>query len=193
MITTERVTVRDIEPGLETTSSAGRTYKYTSLTVRNSAGSVSEKKILDSTLNKAPEMKEVLNTVKRDDIVTLVLETREGTKFSNIVGVYKGDVPDATSQVTEGGKTWNNKGSSNDGIGAQIGNALKLAGVLLAHKVVRGDLRETAEMVLYLSEELKSNLLSGKYKKNEPTVQKTTINQTINPDLGIVDDDDLVF
>ncbi len=190
-ISTERVTIRDIEFDVESVSSAGKPYKHASLLVSGSATG-SEKKILSSALNKTPDMLAALKSSSKGDIVTMVYELKEGSKFPQIVGIHKGDVPNAGPQTVEGGFKPYAKAPyvpDSEKPGAQVGNALNVAALLLANKIVRGSLYDTAETVLRDGETLKANLLAGKYKDSgasRPKVDSV-------PEMAIIDSDDVDF
>lgn len=203
IISTEKVVILDIEFDQEAETKGGKSYKYAAVLVKGKKDK-GEKRILNSVLTKAPEMKKVLESLSSGDIATIVVEKEdESQMFGRVVGVHAGDVPDGVSQVTTTNYSSESKTpftpfkpkSTYDNKGQQIGNALNNASVLLANGVKRGSLREIAEEILFLSEELRANLEAGKYNKKpakSSSVDLPFVPDTKEPSV-VVDDDTVEF
>lgn len=190
MLTRTKIIIFDIEQNTEKKKKDGSgTYKTSIVRGKTSSGQGKDFLIMQGTVDKSAELKAALDSLTMGDTATIVEEQREGTKFTNVVGVHKGDNPDAGSQVVP----WSSGGGSNTyqkksydttdkDIGAQIGNALNVASLLLANKVEKGSLKEVAERVLYWGEELKAKLKAGVYnhvgevkKDTRPPVTNTFV------------------
>lgn len=195
--TTELVTILDISQNVEKKKKDGGTYKATILTVKpKTGGPAAERLIMQTTVDKSTSMQESLSSLDTGSIATLVHQSREGSKFTNIVGVHIGDVPDAQSQVTPysgtgGGFTKKSATSTYDTSGAQVGNALNIAALMLAHKVQKGTLESIAEDTLRLGERLRAKLNAGVYKHVDGNTT-TSITSAIGS-TSFVDDEDVVF
>lgn len=174
-MSTEKVQVFMVNQNTEKQKKDGSSYKATILITN-----VGEKLILQSSVDRTPDMKAALESINSGDTVTLVHQARPGSKFTNVVGVYVGDVPDAQPQQQSGGFTGNSGGfkggnkSSYDNTGMQVGHAINNAVLLLAHKVTKGTIETVSEDILRLSEKLKANLLAGRYKVDNNNVTAVT-------------------
>lgn len=196
--TTELVMILDIAQNVEKKKKDGGTYKATILMVKSkTTGQAGERLILQSIVDKSDAMKSALDSLDTGSTATLVHQAREGSKFTNIVGVHVGDVPDAQSQQatysgsTGGGYQKKTGGSTYDTSGAQVGNALNIAALMLAHKVQKGTLESIAEDTLRLGEKLRAKLNAGVYKHVDGQTS-TTPSLTI-PRESFVDDSDVIF
>jgi BioD-like phosphotransacetylase family protein len=193
MSTTEIVTILNIDQNIEKKKKDGGPYKATILLVKPiSGGQAGERLILQSIVDKAADMQTALNTLQTGDVATLVHQAREGSTFTNIVGVYVGNVPDAQSQQA----AWNGAGGGGAGksyqkdtTGIQVGNALNNAAILLANKVMKGTLETVAEHVLIIAEKLKAKLKAGTYKHVEGAPAQATASRTSVAETFVEDDD----
>lgn len=188
-MTTEKVMILDIRQNEEKTTAAGKPYKATILQLKG----MKDKLIMQTTVERTPAMKAALESLETGDVATLVHEPKAGSTFTQIVGVYVGDVPDAGPQeqtVQQGaapGGGWKGKSSytpDSEKPGAQVGNALNCAARLLAAGVLKGTIETAAESVLMASERLKASLLAGKYKVDAATAETAKANKAV-----VVDDD----
>lgn len=197
MTTRTKVTVFNVEQNVDKATKAGKPYKATIISAKTSEGRAKDFLITQSTVNKAPEMQAALDSLAMGDIATIVEETREGTTFTNIVGVHKGDVSDAGSQVVPFGSTNSYKAGGTttyvkkdfDSSGVQVGNALNNACLMLANKVMKGTIESVAEEILRISERLKTKLKAGAYntEATNTTTAKTTESNFF------VEDEDIPF
>ena len=196
MINKEIVKILDIEQNVEKKKKDGSgSYKVTVVTYKNSSGSKEEKQIMQSSVDKSDAMKISLGSLDMGDVATLALEQKEGTKFSNIVGIFVGEVSEVSSQLVPYAGGYNSNYSKGgkppfDSSGMQIGNALNNACLLLAHKVCKGTPESVAEDILRLSEKLKARLLAGEYAvTTAPKAVNTRSTETFNEPS--VEDDDI--
>ena len=180
------------EETLFQSTKAGKPYKATIISAKTSDGRSKDFLITQSTVNKAPDMQAALSSLSMGDTATIVEEAREGTTFTNIVGVHKGDVPDAASQLvpysgnSSGSTATSSQKKDYDSSGAQVGNALKNACLMLANKAMKGSIESVAEEILRVSERLQVKLKAGAYSTNN-TSNTTTQNTSKESDF-VVDD-----
>lgn len=198
MSTIETVKIMDISQNVTKRKKDGGTYTVTTILAKSNEGKV-EHNILQNIVDRNAAMKSAVESLEMGDTATLVLETRPGSKFSNVVGVHSGNVPEAVSQLGEstGGfqkrpnTTATKEWQPADTTGVQVGNALNNAALLLAHKIEKGTLEEVAERVLRTAENLKTKLKAGVYStstetRREPSRPQTQVNT-------FVEDDDISF
>jgi hypothetical protein len=123
----------------------------------------------------AKRHKDVVTKLKSGDDITVTLDVNN---YGRLLQTQKGHV--AKSPISGGG----NKGGSFDSIGAQVGQALNAATLLVANKIISpgkgGDvvtvIKETAARILHVGEEIRKDFQNGKSEaKNvpEPDIQTT--------------------
>lgn len=196
MTTRTKVTIFNVDQNVDKANKAGKPYKATIVSAKTNEGRAKDFLIMQTTVNRSPDMQTQLSSLVMGDTATIVEEPRAGSTFTDIVGVHKGDVPNAGSQIVPFGAAqpqskaagYAGTSSSFDSSGVQVGNALNNACLMLANKVMKGGIESVAEEILRISERLKSKLKAGNY--NEPPA---LVQQKVETITTYVEDDDIPF
>lgn len=154
-----------INPKVDKVSKAGQPYSVFEIVGSTEQG-IKTKSITLQTLQYNSALSDQLHTLKVGDSVEFV-EEQKG-QYKNVVGAIIG--PGTKGEPYSSSKSNNSAPKSNyvdykeRDYGLQVGNALNNAAALIAAKAEKGSLKEVAERILYVGEELKQHLKEGKYK-----------------------------
>ena len=164
----------------------GGTYAAVVVMYRDN-GELKEKAFAASYLKENLAMREQLKSLKEGVSVDIDLQ-KNAAGFWNIVAFKPAGTGVSTTTTTRGG----GKTFVDNSVGMQVGNALTNASNLIASgKTKKGDtLKDVAEYVLTLGEELKANHAAGKYAY---TAEPTKTDSTTDDLTDVFEDEEIDF